>query len=74
MKRILVLTALAALPLCGCMSSAGFSKTIRELSRDPAIVSGTIQTPYGAARFVRIGGTTNSVTVSPDGTVTVNSK
>lgn len=70
MKRILVLLPCAA--LCGCTSSGNFAKTFKALGEDPAIVSAVLGTPWGVQRFVRIGGTTNSVMVSPDGTVTVN--
>jgi len=64
--------ALAALCCLTLSCTPNFAKVMNSLAKDPAIVSGSVQTVYGTARFTRIGGTTNSVTVSPDGTVTVN--
>ena len=54
----------------GC-SSTNITKLTQALSRDPAIVSAKVATVYGTASLVRVGSTTNTVTVGPDGTVTV---
>jgi len=48
------------------------AKNIQALGKDPAIVVGNIATVYGTGKFIRVGVTTNSVTVQPDGTVIVN--
>jgi len=70
MKTILL--TLAVIPLLtGCTSMA---KLAKELKGDPAIVVSKLGTVYGTHYLVRIGGTTNDVTVSPDGTVTVGAK
>lgn len=70
MKRIIVLTA--CLALCGC--TPNFAKSMKALGNDRAVFIGSLQTVYGTGKVVRIGETTNSVTVSPDGTVTVNAQ
>lgn len=71
-KRIFALTFLVALipALTGC---SGMAKFQRAIANDPAIVSAQITSVYGTAKLVRVGGcpTNTSVTVSPDGTVTV---
>lgn len=75
-KRILGLLfwcagALTLCWLCGC-STVGMAKLIRELKDDPATVSVSITHPYGNVRFVRTNPMTNqTVTVTPDGNVTV---
>jgi len=61
----------AALLLTGC-SSTNISKLVNAMSTNSSIVVGKVSSIYGTATLIRIGGTTNSVTVSPDGTVTVN--
>jgi hypothetical protein len=61
----------ASMTLTGC-STAGLGKLARELKNDPAIVAVKAVTPWGNASLVRVGGQTNSVSVSPDGTVTIN--
>ena len=69
MKMLLLSLLLAA----GCAGCTGLASTVKELKDDPAIVTGQINTIYGTAHFTRVGVThTNStVTVSPDGTITV---
>lgn len=67
------LVFLILLPLCGC-SSTNITKLVGALAKDPAIVSVYVPTMYGAVKFVRVGSTTNSVDVSPDGNVKVNPK
>jgi hypothetical protein len=68
MKRIHFLLPLL---FCGC-SSTNITKLTAALAKDPAIVSSRVTTLYGTVSFVRVGGGwTNSVSVSPDGTVTV---
>ncbi len=47
-------------------------KLVKELGKDHSIFTGTVTTIYGMGRFTRIGETTNTVTVSPDGTITIN--
>ena len=64
---IVILFALCS----GCSGMAGMA---RELKDDPAIVAHQISTIYGTSKFVRVGGrqTNSTVSVSPDGTVTVH--
>jgi len=72
MKRTMILLgAVAALSLTGC-ATQNLAASLKALGEDPAIVVGKVTSVYGTFGIIRIGGTTNSVTVSPDGTVTVN--
>lgn len=71
MKPFLALTLLSLPLLSGC---AGLSDLATQLKGDEAIVVTSINTVYGTAKLTRVGGGTNSVTVSPDGTVTINEK
>lgn len=61
----------------GCATGGtGLAGIAAQLKDDPAIlvVRGKAGTPWGEINnnFTRIGGTTNSVTIAPDGTVTIN--
>jgi hypothetical protein len=71
-KSIQTTVGAVALALClaGC---TGVSKLIKSGGNDHATVSGTVTSIYGTMKFVRTNpaGTNQSVTVSPDGTVTV---
>ncbi len=69
--NMIPLSPFLCLSLCGC-SATNISRLSRELAKDPAIVSVQVRSVYGTVNFVRVGTTTNGVTVSPDGTVTVN--
>ncbi|HYG23368.1 MAG TPA: hypothetical protein VEH04_11345 [Verrucomicrobiae bacterium] len=72
-RRILSMIALASmLTLSTGCRSAGLVSLAEHLKDDPAIVSAQISSVYGTVKFTRVGGQTNSVTVSPDGTITVN--
>ncbi len=62
---------LPALSLSGC-ATKDISRLVGQLKNDPAIVSAKITTLYGTAQMTRVGGQTNSVSVAPDGTITVN--
>ncbi len=74
MKRATqVIVFLMLLSLCGC-STTNITKLAKELSKDPAIISAKVSSIYGTASLVRVGVTTNRVTVSPDGTVTVGER
>lgn len=68
---VLLLVSIPALFLCGCVSNQTTS-LVRALSKDPATVSATIVTPWGTARLVRVGGQTNNVSVTPDGSVSIS--
>lgn len=61
--------------LCSLLAFTGCSnmpKIVRALAKDQAIVSTKVVTIYGTAQLTRVGGVTNqTVTVSPDGTITV---
>lgn len=72
-KRMALFSAAAAVAIaaCGC-STTNITKLTKELAKDPAIVSVRVGSVYGTLNFVRVGVTTNGVTVSPDGTVSVN--
>lgn len=65
--------ALLVVALCGC-SSTNVSSLVKALAKDPATVSVRIRSIYGSVDFVRVGGATNSVSISPDGTITTGPK
>lgn len=68
MKRLLLALLLAA---TGC-STANLAKLTEALAHDPAIVSAKVSSVYGTAQLTRVGSWTNAtITVSPDGTITV---
>jgi len=69
MKTTLSLIAVAII-CSGCVGGQT-AALVRALSKDPATVSAKIVTPWGTASLVRVGGTTNNVVVSQDGTVTL---
>lgn len=67
----LVACAAAVFLCCGC-SSTGMAKLAKELKGDQATISSSIQSVYGTVKFVRTNpGTNSTVTIAPDGTVTV---
>ena len=68
MKKIIAISAIAIL-LSGCVSMTKLAKALKD---DPAIVTVRMGTPWGNQLLNRIGGTTNSVDVLPDGTVRIN--
>lgn len=68
MKKLLCLAAGLTL-LSGCVSMTRLAKQLKD---DPAIISVRMGTPWGTQLLTRIGGTTNSVDVLPDGTVRIN--
>lgn len=72
MKNFLfVLFVPLVLSTSGC-STAGMARLARELGRDQATVNVSVQSVYGTLKFVRTNpGTNSTVTVSPDGTVTI---
>ncbi len=70
MKKTLLIAPILIV-LSGC---ANLPATVKELAGDPATVAAQLTTVYGTAKFVRVGSlssTNGSVTVSPDGTVTI---
>jgi len=78
MKKILIISATVAL-LTGCVganATKGLASLSSNLSKDHAlfIVNTDLITPWGQqkGKLVRVGDLTNTVTVSPEGTVTVN--
>lgn len=71
MRKLFILTATAFVALVGAGCSS-LSSVAKQLKDDPAIVVVNVGSPWGQQKLVRIGGTTNSVAVSPDGTVTIN--
>lgn len=64
------LTLISLLALTGC-SSTNITKLTQALARDPAIVSARITSIYGVVQFTRVGSTNGSVTIGPDGTLSV---
>jgi len=56
--------------LTGC-SSTNITKLVGALAKDPAIVSVRVSSVYGTVVFNRVGVTTNGVSITPDGTITV---
>lgn len=69
MKATLLAVALAL--LSGCMGTSGL---VRSLARDPASAYISVDTLYGKVKLVRANpGTNVTVTVSPDGAVSVDS-
>lgn len=74
LKRVLPLCLLGLLWIALCAGCAPMAphKLMKEVAKDRSVLTGTVTTIYGNGRFTRIGETTNSVTVSPDGTVTIN--
>jgi hypothetical protein len=55
----------------GCTSVTSLAK---QLKNDPAVVDVDVVTLYGRGRLIRVGNNTNTVTIAPDGTVTINAK
>lgn len=68
--KTLFFASVLAVVVTGC---AGQAQLVKALAKDPAIVTSKVVTPWGNGSFVRVGVSTNimSVTVSPDGTVTI---
>ncbi len=70
--KIITLLFIAAIACAGCVN---VGKLTKDLSRDNATVSASVSTVYGTMKIVRSNPTTNqTVTVSPDGTITIGSK
>ena len=75
MKRFLTILTLAPIALFnqGC-STTNITKLTTALAKDPAIVVVKVSSVYGVVNFTRIGSNTNSVTITPDGVVTVGAQ
>lgn len=72
MRKLFILGMAFVAVLCsGC---SGLSGIIKASAKDPAIVVARVGTPWGVQQLTRIGGTTNSVSIAPDGTVSINPK
>jgi hypothetical protein len=70
--NLIFLVVVVIVGLTGCSSTG---KLAKELKGDNATVVSRLNTIYGTHNFIRANPTTNqSVTISPDGTVTINSK
>lgn len=69
MVRVAGLAVLVTLPLTGCMSFTGL---VKQLAKDPAVVSLKVRTLYGSGELVRAGSNTNSVQITEEGEVVVN--
>jgi len=76
-NKLTKITGIAVLGLAmvlftGC-STTDITKLVGALGQDSAVVTGTVTSVYGTVKIVRVGPTaTNSVVVSPDGTVSIN--
>jgi len=70
MKKLMALSTILIL-LTGCR---GLARLAREMKGDPAIVAVRVGSPWGMQTLTRVGGSTNSVEVLPDGTVRINQK
>lgn len=67
-RKFCAVLCAAVLMSAGCMDCGKIAKQLKD---DPAIVVLTVGTPWGVQKMVRVGGQTNSVSVDPDGTVTI---
>lgn len=67
--KIAIASIVFALIGSGCSSTPSL---IRALSKDQAIVTVRVGTPWGVQSFTRVGSTSNSVNVAPDGAITIN--
>jgi hypothetical protein len=72
-KGIQTTLGLCAVALLATGCTSGMSKMAKALANDKATVTGSVTSIYGTMKFVRTNpqGTNQSVTVSPDGTVTI---
>lgn len=70
LKCLLAITAAGL--LAGTVGCTSLDKVVAQLKDDPAIVSGSVMTPYGSMKFTRVGSRTNeTITVGGDGTITI---
>lgn len=69
MKKTLRLLLLISLLSAGC-SSTNIAELAKAVANDPATVRCRVTSIYGTLDFTRVG-TTNGLTVAPDGTITV---
>jgi len=69
--RNVLLGLLVVMGLSGCAAGSA-AKFAKALGNDKAIFVINAGTPYGTQKIVRIGDTTNSVVVTPEGQVSVN--
>lgn len=67
------LTAVACAPGVGC-ATAGLSKVVAELAKDPATVSMTIIHPYGSVRWYRTNPQGQAVAIGHDGSVDIQAR
>lgn len=67
-RKFCAVLCAAVLMSAGCMDCGKIAKQLKD---DPAIVWLQVGTPWGVQKMVRVGGQTNSVSVDPDGTVTI---
>lgn len=66
MKKLIL--PILLLCLCGC-STTNISKLVQALSKDPATIRIRVTSVYGTMDVTRVG-TTNGLTIAPDGTIT----
>jgi hypothetical protein len=72
MKKLALLIPLLALSCTGCLST-NVTQFAAAMGTNNATIAIKINTVYGTASFIRVGGTETNVskTVSPDGTITI---
>ena len=71
MKKLLNIALLgaSALAMTGC---AGGAKFVKAFGEDRAVATLNVGTPWGVQHVVRVGETTNTVIITPDGAVSIN--
>ena len=70
MKRALTVLCAAVL-VTGCAPMSPH-QLVKEMAKDRAVFTGSIASVYGTVKFTRVGETTNKVTITSDGTITIN--
>lgn len=66
--KVSIAAAIGSILWCGCISKG----LVSDLSKDNATVSANVNTIYGTVKIIRSNPQTNqSVTIAPDGTVTI---
>ena len=67
MKKLIL--SLSLLLSSGC---AQYGTVSKHLAENGAVVKMKIGTPWGVQDIVRVGTTTNKITITPDGTIKIN--
>jgi len=67
--KLKILLAMVAIAFTGC---AGLGTVTKNLAKDGAIVRADVNSPWGKQTLIRVGATTNSVRIGPDGQIEIN--